>query len=126
MWHDEKTQRLQEIEELLNGLSEAGLLEALGFARMIKGEAPGVGPEIILRMHRALIVGMRRNGETVSDDILTRLSAMVQEILDGVPSVRDRYILRSFFLLGDDTNKYRVEDALEKSGLMDENHHIPA
>lgn len=126
MWHDEKAKRLQEIEDLLNGLSEAGLLEALGFARMIKGEDPGVGPEIILRMHRAMIVGMRRKGDNVPDAILPRLSAMVQEILEGVPSVRERYILRSFFLLGDDTNKYRVEDALEKSGLMDDNHHIPA
>lgn len=126
MWHDEKAQRLQEIEDLLNGLSESGLLEALGFARMIKGEDPGVGPEIILRMHRALIVGMRRKGDNVPDAILPRLSAMVQEILEGVPSVRDRYILRSFFLLGDDTNKYRVGDALKKSGLIDANHHIPA
>ena len=118
MHSDEKAQRLQEVDQLLKGLSEKQLLEALGFERMIMGKDPGVGPEIILRMHRTLIVGMRRKGDNVPDAILSRLSAMVQKILDGVPSVRERYILRSFYLMGDDTNKYRVEDALKRSGVV--------
>ena len=118
MYCDEKAQRLQEIEQLLQGLSHKATLEVLGYSRMIKGEHPAVGPEIILRMHRTMI-RMRRSGEVTPDNISRRLIAMVQEILDGVPSVRDRYILRSYYLIGDDINKYRVEDALGRSGLME-------
>lgn len=115
---DKRAQRLQEIEQLLNGLTEKQKLEALGFCRMVTGEEPGVGPEIILRMHRTLIVGRRRDGKTDSDAILSRLSAMVQTILDAVPTVRDRYILRSYYLLGDDVNRNRVKDALKRSGVV--------
>lgn len=118
MYCDEKAQRLQEVEQLLQGLSHKAMLEVLGYSRMIKGEHPGVGPEIILRMNRTMI-RRRRAGEATPDDISRRLIAMVQEILAGVPSVRERYILRSYFLIGDDINKYRVENALGKSGLME-------
>lgn len=118
MHHPERAQTIAEIEQQLSKMTEDQKSEVLGFLRMIAGKDPGVEPKIILRMHRTLIVCMRRNGDNVPDEILPRLSAMVQEILDGVPSVRDRYILRSFYLLGDDTNKYRVEDALKRSGVV--------
>lgn len=70
------TRDISEAERLMEGMSNVQLEAILAYCRMLNGEEPNVSPEAIRMMYRTAIRASEM-GEPISEEIFTKLSAMV-------------------------------------------------
>ena len=74
----DKAEMLNEAREMLDGMSELEKTMVLAYMRMLAGEDPNAGAEVLQPLYDSLLLMESSGAGQAPADVLARLSAMLQ------------------------------------------------